>query len=253
MQDFLTLSPYYRDRPLLTSAAADYIRGEAFRTDVKNIQASPQELARLTLGLLKQLALDPQRGVLLGDFVQYAGEAPELEKLTATSDSIWFCLHFNRVTNFIGSFTLLRSAPETELLLKAIQDNLDSKIFKAARMHRRLAAKMHKSYSRIYRLGREAHQKIMDASKSEKYALAFRGAAEWNTSARLLREELYDAAARAQEDVVAPLKARLENRLGAVANAAFGEDFCGGYTEILTAFAVHYIIPEQPGDCPQAL
>lgn len=245
MQDFLRLTPY-DDAGQLDADTAAYLVSDAFKEVVRGLQDDPQKLARLTLGMLEQFALDPNAGTTFADFVAYAGQPPSLTARTEASESTWFCLSFNRIVNFVGSFTLATSAPETALLLKAIQANLDSPRFKAAQMLRRQEKKSPRRYCRFDRVARKAHAQVMDAATSEPNYPKHRavGATEYF-------EALYAKARLASDGVYNPLKARMTGRLRALEQAAFGEPYRGSYYQTLTAFALQYVIQPPVTTPPQ--
>ena len=218
----------------------NYLRTEAFKGLVRTLKEDPRALARLTIGLLDHIALDPLEGDNIIDFVSYSGPDHALTELNAESESIWFYLHLNRVTNFIGSFTLPRSAPECAELFSAIQRNLDSKMFKAAAMHRRLEKLVPSRTRRIERKGRIAFQAVIDNAMLNPLYTSRADTEE----VRNLRDVVLADARIAAAAVNDPLFARREQRHRKVIDASTSAVFGQSYPGMLATFATKYVVPE---------
>jgi hypothetical protein len=244
MQAFLTLNPVYQARPLLTRDAAAYIRSKAFTDHVDKLQADPLALARLTCDLLGHFALDPANGSEARHFVTHSGTQDRPELLTRKSTTVLFSLPLYGVRNFIGAFSLPVGCPEARALVQAIRANLMGPRFKAAQMHARLAPRAAGRHRRFDKAATCARVKVLaNARRSGDYTEDHTYAEDYAADPRRLREEFYVAANSAYDAVFEPLQRRSTRRSQAVRNAAFGADFRSSYPEVLTAFAVQYLIP----------
>lgn len=239
MKDFLTLNN--SGYASVSQASADYLRSDAFKGLVKSLSGDPRALARLTINLLEHVALDPLAGSQLKDFAGYSGPEHALSTLAPGAENTWFCLSLNRMSNFIGSFTLFSHEPECDLLLAAIQRNLDSKMFKAAAMQRRFDKKQPARTSRFERLSGKAYTAVMDeALKNPLYVSGSHSSPE----VRDLRERVLLDAQSARAAIFNPLVARRLARYNKVAKASTTPGYYSGYSDILAMFAVQYVIPQ---------
>lgn len=236
MHDFRYLHKYYNASPVAGSAA-DYVRTKAFLEDVERLEQEPKELARLTLGMLKHLALDPS----IGDCV---------EKFVSISDeSIWFQLTFHRFTNIAGWFRLPRNTVESDQLLGAIQQNLESRRFKAANLCRRLDKKFQMRVSKLRRRADSFGQRhraeialLVAKSPPPRYLDPD------STAARAAREVARQAYEAIWQEAFGPTIRHLEGRMRAVelATFAFEPEFLGdsGFYSLVAEFAFKYIRPQ---------
>lgn len=238
MKDFLTLNN--SGYSSVSQASSNYLRSVAFKALANSLSGDPRALARLTIKLLEHVALDPLAGTKLADFASYSGPAHALSALAPGAESTWFCLSLNRMSNFIGSFTLSSHAPEYEMMLVAIQRNLDSRMFKAAAMQRRFDRKQPARTSRFERLSHKAYTAVMDeAMKNPLYT-----SRAHTQEVRDLRERVLLEAQAAQAEIFDPLVARRLARYNKVAKATTSPGYYSGYSDILAMFAVQYVVPE---------
>jgi hypothetical protein len=215
----------------LTAPQIAYLKNPAYLKALEGIADNPREMARLTVGLLKHMALDPTRGTQIGDFaLGYDDPADE---------TIYFLCHINRVSNFVGYFELPRGSEEASQLVKAIRENLESRMFKAARMSRRLERKASGRCTRISAVARKDYNAVIERLRP---GIDFRDTHSPQVSAMVTA--MYEQANEAFDVVYKPLVARKEARERAIGNAAFDTGFRGHFTSILGAFAVRYIMPQ---------
>jgi hypothetical protein len=215
----------------LTASQLAYLRSPAYLAALEGIKDNPQEMARLTVGLLKHMALDPTRGTQIGDFA-LGYDNPE-------DETIYFLCHINRVSNFVGYFELPRGSREAVKLVEAIRENLESRMFKAARMSRRLERKASGRYTRIRAVARKDYNGVIERMSP---GINFRDTHKPQVSAMITA--MHEQANEAFDAVYKPLVARKEAREQAIGNAAFDAGFRGHFTSILGAFAIRYIMPQ---------
>ena len=239
MRDLISLNVHFRDRPHLAGPVADHLRSEEYRKNVEALGNDPKELARLTGCLLKHVSLDPLVGKRLEDFVN---------PFNVESEEYYFYLPLNRVVNFLGNFSLRRDSAEARALLQAIQENLNSKMFKAASMHRRLDQARLRHERRLTARAKAAYEDSL--AQSRRNATPYHG----NLTAAERRQEeaqwtaMREAANAAHDAVYVEPHARMNRRIRAVGELAFDQDFRAGYTEILIAFAARYLCPQYYDD-----
>ncbi|WP_150126541.1 hypothetical protein [Burkholderia cenocepacia] len=110
-----------------TSApVAKWLASNDFRRAVLEIDASVELRAKLSLSLLKHVALDARHGVT-ADAFQHHGDGKTM-----------FMLHLFRMHNFIGPVTLDTDSALCQELQQAIERNLKGRMFKAARLTQRI-------------------------------------------------------------------------------------------------------------------
>jgi hypothetical protein len=185
-------------------------------------------LARLTICLILNVALCPRAGTTLEEFMRLPSEQAE---------SFYVALQFNRLVNFIGAFELAVDAPEVAPLKQAIEANLASRKFKAARMHRRLEQRNMKRFHRITKVANTAVATFREQEQKKAPYISEHLARE--TFDRELRER----AKALYEEVYRPLHDRLTWRVHAVGKMAFDREYRGSYPEILSAFTRRYLLP----------
>jgi hypothetical protein len=238
LNDLKALHPHFSDRPYLAGEAEGHFRSLDYRARLEAMERDPEQLARLTISLLRHMALDPQRGATVDDHTPFRGAL--IKGSNTAPNDIYFALQFHRVSNFIGNFTLPADSPEMPALLKAIEENLASKMFKAAQMDRRLEKTVPSHYARF--------RKQAEAAYSAAYQKAEVGAPAWKPfdneeRCRYYETNVYPVARAASTAVLTPLQDRIIQRLAKVRGAAFDEDFQGSYTDIRIAFATRYLVP----------
>lgn len=130
-----------RSAHMLTPDLAQWVFTQEFENAVLVAETENSVKAILLIELLNEISLDPLSGTSPDAFY------------TRHLGSVGFNARLNRWTSFIGVFEL--SEPKESALIasviSAITANLDSKMFKAARLHRRLD----KRYSRRYKIAAE--------------------------------------------------------------------------------------------------
>ena len=137
-----------------------------------------------------------------------------------------YTIRFNRVSNFIDPvFSLPVSSGRAKQLNKAIEANLNSKMFKAAKMSRRLDRQLLRLESQIEAKARKAY----DAFKDPNGCFT-----KENLEERLrLANEAYD-------QVTDPRKEQLKERVRRVSNCAF-PGFQGSYSEAVAGFLYKHL------------
>ncbi|MDO8416528.1 MAG: hypothetical protein Q7S87_09985 [Agitococcus sp.] len=218
----------HRDHPEIPGQTAEYFRSPEFCEKILTLENDPTEKLRLTLALLTHVALDPVIGATVDKHVN----------LYPKEGQIWVCLNFNRIVNFIGSFSIEPGTPDALALTEAIEQNLKGKLFKAAVMHRRMDKKVNKHCWRISKFCQAAYAKAMAE-------LNFRPSdnAAWRTSdSYKLKYDIANVTALMERDALSTsLKSRMFARIRAVGNAASDKVVQGEYTDILTSFASRYL------------
>lgn len=227
LRELRSLRRHFTDRPELTGVWPEYFRSDEYQTRCDVLCKDPRALARLTIALLKHIALDPQQGERVEDFLAEPAEGPYIVNL-----------HFYRIVNMVGSFELPADAPEVSELKAGIAENLASRKFKAAKMHRRLEARNMKRFHRIARRAREAFQAYYDAEHAKAPPTShYQRRREFEKQLRERADEVY-------KSVYQPLYDRLTGRLRAVGEQAYDPEYRGAYTDVLIKFAKTYVAPD---------
>jgi hypothetical protein len=193
-------------RHLLRPEHVSMVNAPDFEAAVRRASQDPDTKAFLTIEMLKGIALDP----LVGD----ASEA----FYTVFGDTVGFGIKIDRTVNFVGSFSLPARSARTRQLIEAIETNLGSKMFKAAKMSRRLDARRVRLEARARSKGHDAYLKV----RSE-----FGG--------RFRSQEHKDIAEQAYDSVVEPRCSILRDRVRRVASAA-SPNFNESYSISLAKF-----------------
>lgn len=240
LDDLKALHRHFADHPHLAGEAEGHFRSLDYRVRLEAMERDPEQLARLTIALLGHVALDPQQGTTVDNHTPFRGALIKGSNTHPTA--VYFALQFHRVVNFIGNFTLSADSPEMPELLNAIEKNLSSKLFKAAQMVRRLEKTVPSHYARF--------RKKSEAAYSAAYEKAEKGAPAWKSfdneeRSRFYETNVYPVARAASNTVLTPLQDRIINRLAAVSNTAYDDDFRGSYTEMRVAFATRYLVPAE--------
>jgi hypothetical protein len=111
---------------------ASMILSSDFSMSMKFAEENEDTKAFLMIQALKEISLNPLRGKITSDFiVQSEG-----------SSSVCFWIDFDRWVNFIGLIELPAGHPRVAQLIEAINQNLNSKMFKAAKLSRRMDKKL---------------------------------------------------------------------------------------------------------------
>lgn len=190
---------------------------EAMRKTDEDVDAQ----AFLILELLQCIALDPMWG-----------NTPE-RFYSVYEDEIFFIIHLDRWANFITPCLGLPHGHRANQLIQAIKDNLASKMFKAAKMSRRLD-------KRFVRLSEQAHRryyKIAYASLEKPWPKD-----QFESDHRSWQEHF-----RAREDASAKYdelfderREALLKRLRKVSSAA-SPGLQGGFTEAVAKFLYNHL------------
>lgn len=111
---------------MMDPEVASFVKSVEYENAIKTLDSKADIKAYLTCQLLLKIALDP----LTGDRVDHF--------LRENEDGAWIQVRLDRTFNFIGWFSLPSGDPRIAEIRKAIETNLNSRMFKAARMGRRL-------------------------------------------------------------------------------------------------------------------
>lgn len=204
---------------------ADFVMSEEFMRSVREIDSNPARRAALMVELLKVVALDPTAGSKPTDFYSRSGA------------EVSFNLRLDRVINPLGSlfFLSIEDAHCVELM-KAVKRNLESRMFKAAKMHRRLDNLAQRAMGRYSDLANKAYQRVR---------LHVTGRLKSEHREHLTENDLAEMD-RAFDEVYAPLKERLWKRMGKVAEASSPGLYNSSYTNWLASF-LYLKLPEVSG------
>lgn len=242
LTDLKSLRAYFAMHSEMKDPVTGYLSSPKFTDALDVVEQDPRHLARLTIGLLQNVALDPNQGTRVEDFTKHPGLTYVRGQLADSDDSIFFNLRFHDVANFIGTFTLSKGAPEMPTLINAIRENLESPRFKAAQMHLRLQNKQNQRIRRFRKLGYAAMDR--QVAQSKKHAPQFSASQEAERMA--YEQEQFKLRYQAFDAAFNPLRARMENRLQAVKKATVSKAFQGSYKDMLIAFAYQYLVPRAP-------
>ena len=235
MQQLKDLQRHYNWKRKQKDDTAAYLRSPAFLAAVQRADDDPAERARLLIGMLSHVALDPSEGSQVENFLELQGEYLR----------VW--VKFYQVSSIFGIFTVPRTSPEGRQLVQAIRANLTGRLFKAACMHRRLRDK---AGARDYRLCRRASAAFSaELSKHEP---------QWTVRKfQILEDETFlahtpaalAAAESAKQAIYQPATERRLRREEAVARASCnlgnpGQD----WYKFLAEFAMRYMAPQSPAE-----
>lgn len=166
--------------------------------------------------LLQHFALDPRQGTTLAECFDERGPI-YAQRGNEQGPTIVFALSLYRMVNPFGCIELPRTSQVLGVLVKAIQDNLSSKEFKAACVHLRMQKNLVKRQARLRVKAEDAY--------SNAYHLAASTAPAWKAfgnEARLdyFERHVYPAARAARDAVYAPAWERMSQRMKAVEDLA---------------------------------
>lgn len=230
-----SFKPMHFNPAILSASVQDQLRSEQFEDQVQALNKDAGALARMTVALLKYLALDPNVGHRVEDFIPEMNPAGRF-----TTGQVWVNLEFFKTSNFIGSFTIEANSAELPQLLQAIQENLDSKMFKAAVLYRRLESKFHPRVAAIRKRAQVAYQRAFYASLARQNPQPAQG---WVRPTAEMIDRASESGRHARELKYAPAREHLDRRMESVRKQTAHPDYAGGAYEIQTAFAVQHLLP----------
>lgn len=193
-----------------------FVESQAFTDGLQTAEKYDVEKARMSIALLKGIALDPLQGSELSAFV------------TVEEGKLYCDLRLDRWVNFIGMFAIDEAAPLAKALLKAVEENLGSKMFKAAQVHRRLERKTAGMLAKAAQRGNTAYRASLDAARPT-------GALRWSHS-----PEDFDRANAEFDKAYGNVRESIERRLKALGRTA-SPGFRGSYTEAIAGFLHQYL------------
>lgn len=134
---------------LLTPELASFVSSDAFKKTMAVVEKDADTKAFLAIEALKGIALDPLTGKKPEAFYFQSG------------DRLCFNLKFDRWVNFIGWFELPENSGRAKQVVEAIRSNLESRMFKAASMHRRLDKRRANMYEQVTQRARKAYAEVV--------------------------------------------------------------------------------------------
>lgn len=202
-----------RSTHMLAGDVLSMVQANDFEEAMRNAEADLDTKAFLTIQALKEIALEPRHAAREPFFVESDGR-------------VCYHIRFDRMVNFIGEvFSLPASSGRAKQLNAAIEANLSGKMFKAAKMYRRLE-------QRVLRL--EAQTKV----RADKAFDAFKQPNGYFAKENL--EEQLRLANEAYDQVADPRKAQLRERISRVSECAC-PGFRGSYTEAVAGFLYRHL------------
>lgn len=187
---------------LLTPEQVSMVENPDFESTMRRAEKDEDTKAFLMIEALKGISLDPLRGDRLESFCKQYGEA------------ISFNIHFHCWTNFIGLIGLPAGSGRAKQLMEAIEANLKSSMFKAAKMHRRLSVRRGRLHEQVSKRAYQAYLSVRMESPD----------------GRFTSDEHKERADEAYERVVASRMAVVDDRIRRVGNSATPE-FQGSFME----------------------
>jgi hypothetical protein len=134
---------------LLSPDVINFVQGDDFAMAVLNVDDHNEARAQLMIAALKEFALCPLTGDHPDDFSETWG------------DSWFFNIRFDRIVNFIGIFSLPAESELAHQVVKAIEENLAGRMYKAAAMHRRLDVLRKRICAKTEKRASQAYQSVI--------------------------------------------------------------------------------------------
>lgn len=207
-------------RHLLTLEQVSMIENPDFESAMGHTEKDEDTKAFLMIEALKGISLNPLRGDRLASFCHQDVEG------------IYFDISFHCWTNFIGLIGLPAGSGRAKQLMEAIEANLKSRMFKAAKMHRRLNVRRGRLHEQVSKRAYQAYLSVRMESPDGRFTSA----------------EHEERANEAYEHVFAPRMAVVDDRIRRVANCATPE-FQGAFTDALAKF-LYWHLPFTSGSQP---
>lgn len=211
IQEFQNLRHY--SLHMFTGELKDFVLSAEFEENMRKADADPEILARLNMRALKGITLESFRGTRPDDFI--------LRSETHTT----YLIGFSRVVNPMGPMlTLPNDSDYVDEMTRAVEENLNSKMFKAAKMSRRMDKRAVRLASQSAARGRKAYDLVLkqsnyyskESSPEERYHQIF------------LANLAYD-------QVTDPARARIKERHRRVSDCV-DPGFTGNYSEAIANF-----------------
>lgn len=222
-----TVSFYFGSHPEITTKYANYFRSDEYQTYIKELSSNYEEAVRLTLILLNGISLCPL-AVARKENVLHIGP-----------DTVFVNLTFNRIVNIVGAFVMPASSPLIKQLQDAIAENLNSRKFKAATMHRRLDKLVTRHCNRYSKAASASLEATMRAAGMWPMPLEAK-----NTEAGRKRyDEFYAQTLEATNQYEEGCKSRLLSRISRVARAAYTGPYQGNFNDIMMWIAMEHVYP----------
>lgn len=196
---------------MMPPLVASFIKSDEFEKAIQTLDKRTDLKVYLMCQLLQQIALDPLTGDRLEDF------------MTEMQDEVFFNIRLNRYSNFIGLISLSPEAPQVAQLKDAITSNLSSRMFKAARMHRRMDARLRHITKVAGDKARTAYSAVMV-----------------ECGGRFTSERDRERADAAYSAIYDNWVERNQRRVRAVSNVAC-PGFQHGYSEDVASFLYHHL------------
>ena len=201
---------------MLSGDVRAFVESQAFTDGLVTAEKYDVEKARMTIAMLKCVALDPLRGADRHAFITQ-GEG----KLRCN-------LAFDRLANFVGLFEIDLAAPLAKALVDAVEQNLRGRMFKAAQASRRIERRSVAMLAKAARRGTAAYRASLDAAMPK-------GVLRWSPT-----PEDYFRANAEFDRAYGNARENIERRLSALGRVA-SPGFTGGYTEAVAGFLHSYL------------
>lgn len=185
----------------LPKSHVDFVTSEQYLEKIKELVSTDEGIAKITIKLLNEIALDPL--VAVRDELFYFTNCIDSTKIT-------FWIRFHCTSNPLPTVFILEA--DTDLcrdLVKAIESNLKSKKFKAATIDRRLMSWQSfrgLAFKRYEKRANKAFIAVKDAFEGEIGSVGF--------------EQAKLQAAQAHADVLDPLENHFKSRHQAISRLA---------------------------------
>lgn len=211
-----------------------FVRSPEFRAAMERAASDEEIKARLMIQALKGISLSTDKGDTMDDFTIYYPENGR--------KMVCFWIKFHGWVNFIGNIDLPEGSEIAIELIEAIQENLNSRMFKAATVMRRIYPVKDRLYGQAGRKVKLAERQLNEgyAEKREEIAKSYSSFEERYIHLRALDEEikakvdeLYDQTYNRRID-------QLEERYRRVSRQAHPE-FNGAYTEAVASFLYKHL------------
>lgn len=197
-----------------------FLSSDAYLKSIKEVDGSDVLKAKLTINMIRSTALSTREGY----------ETPEDCYYEDEEGNAFFTLHFHRLTNPIGSFSLTLDDPLFQLVLDAIDRNVKSRMYKAAELTVRLERLSVKAQVR-YRVKANAAYKQTLSENQPSDAMV----ASFDPDRFVVEAKATKLAEAAYDKVLNSNQTRLFDRLRAVGRVAMPDTELG-YTVWLAEF-----------------
>lgn len=205
---------------MLNSEMRSMVEGKDFEVAMCNASDDPDSKAFLMIQALNEISLDPVVGDTVHSFIFIYGQG---------GGNVCFNIRFDRFVNFIGLIELPENSGRAKQLMEAIEKNLNGKMFKAAKMHRRMDVRCVRLTQRARDCASKAYSAVIEAAYVNSKLIP-------DVNIEHLKSEALAAYAK----VFNPRKEQLQNRCRNVGRVAC-PGFQDGYTEAVAGFLYRHL------------